>query len=202
MTTAETTYSGPQEDVAAILALVEEWDALTRAGDHAALLERVTEDCVFLAPGFPPMRGRASLSPLLAGFSLFRIEPLFEVQEVVVSGDWAFLWARDEPIQTGVTGPDPEGVTSLGSRWEPTAYSPRPTAVKVSSTSRQTSSSRPLMRLTTSLSPRKLGPSSVRRWQLCASTSNYLTRLLGFSPGPGPLRRSSRFRRDRPCPAR
>jgi ketosteroid isomerase-like protein len=48
MITAEPTYSGPQEDVAAILALMEEWDALTRAGDHAALLERVTEDCVFL----------------------------------------------------------------------------------------------------------------------------------------------------------
>jgi len=107
MTRAEPTYSGPQEDVAAILALVEEWDALTRAGNHAALLELVTEDCVFLAPGFPPMQGRASLSPLLAGFSAFRIEPLFEVQEILVSGDWAFLRAKDEIIATPIAGGEP-----------------------------------------------------------------------------------------------
>jgi uncharacterized protein (TIGR02246 family) len=107
MATAEPTYSGPLEDVAAILALVEEWDALTRAGDHAALLDLVTEDCVFLAPGFPPMQGRACLSPLLAGFSQFRIEPLFEVQEIVVAGDWAFLWAKDELTATPIAGGDP-----------------------------------------------------------------------------------------------
>jgi uncharacterized protein (TIGR02246 family) len=101
------TYSGPEEDIAAILALVSEWDQATRAGDPAALLERITEDCVFLAPGMPPMQGRARMAPLLAGFSQFRLEPIFEVQEIVVTGDWAFLWARDEITATPIPGGNP-----------------------------------------------------------------------------------------------
>ena len=107
MATAAPTYSGPEEDVAAVLALVAEWDALTRAGNPAALLELVTEDCVFLAPGMPPIQGRARLAPLLAGFSQFRLDPVFEVQEVVVTGDWAFLWAKDEITATPISGGEP-----------------------------------------------------------------------------------------------
>jgi uncharacterized protein (TIGR02246 family) len=99
--------TGPQEDVAAILALVDEWDKAMRAGDSAALLDRITEDCVFLAPGMPPMQGRACMAPLLAGFSQFRLEPLFEVQELVVLGDWAFLWAKDEITAAPASGGDP-----------------------------------------------------------------------------------------------
>lgn len=99
--------SGPQEDIAAILALVNEWDEATRAGDSATLLDRVTEDCVFLAPGMPPMQGRARMAPLLAGFSQFLLEPVFEVQEIVVTGDWAFLWAKDEITATPISGGDP-----------------------------------------------------------------------------------------------
>jgi len=106
MTTATATYSGPQEDIEAILALVNEWDLATRAGNDATLLERITEDCVFLAPGMPPMQGRERMAPLLAGLSQFRLEPIFEVQEIVVAGDWAFLWARDEITATPSSGGD------------------------------------------------------------------------------------------------
>lgn len=106
MTTMPPHCTGPQEDVAAILALVAEWDRATRAGDSAALLDRITEDCVFLAPGLPPMQGRASVAPLLAGFSQFRLDPVFEVQEIVVLGDWAFLWAKDEITAAPAAGGD------------------------------------------------------------------------------------------------
>lgn len=101
------TYSGPQEDIAAILALVREWDQAMRGGDPEALLDRITEDCVFLAPGMPPMQGRACMAPLLAGFSQFRLEPVFEVQEIVVAGDWAFLWAKDEITAAPISGGGP-----------------------------------------------------------------------------------------------
>jgi uncharacterized protein (TIGR02246 family) len=103
-TAAPAAPAGVEEDVAAIRALVSEWDKATRASDSAALLDRVTEDCVFLAPGMPPIQGRARLAPLLAGFSQFRLEPVFEVQEIVVAGDWAFLWAKDEITATPISG--------------------------------------------------------------------------------------------------
>jgi uncharacterized protein (TIGR02246 family) len=104
---AAPTSSGPEEDIAAILALVREWDQAMRAGDPEALLDRITEDCVFLAPDLPPMQGRACMAPLLAGFSQLCLESVFEVQEIVVSGDWAFLWAKDEITATPASGGDP-----------------------------------------------------------------------------------------------
>ncbi len=87
---------GPPDDVAAVLNSIRAWDAATRRSDRAAVLELVTEDCVFLAPGMPPMQGRATLESLLAGYDRLTLDPLFELRELVISGDWAFAWGRDE----------------------------------------------------------------------------------------------------------
>ncbi len=87
---------GPPDDVAAVLRTIAAWDAATRRGTTDDVLALVTEDCVFMAPGIPPMVGRATLAPLLEGYAQLTLEPLFELREVVVAGDWAFAWGRDE----------------------------------------------------------------------------------------------------------
>jgi len=96
--------TGPEEDIKAILEVVEIWDRATRARQPETLLGLVTEDCVFLAPGFPPIRGKATLAPYLNALGGFELDPLFELQELVVSGDWAFFWAKDELTATTTGG--------------------------------------------------------------------------------------------------
>lgn len=96
MSTNDAKLDGPPEDVAAVLTAIAAWDTATRKGDRAALLALVTEDCVFMAPGMAPIRGRATLAPLLEGYDQLSLEPLFDLQELVVLGDWAFAWGRDE----------------------------------------------------------------------------------------------------------
>jgi uncharacterized protein (TIGR02246 family) len=100
-------YSGPPEDIAAILRAVSAWEAATRAGNHSALLDLVTEDCVFLAPGVPPIQGRGNLAPLVAALAQYKLEPLFSLHELVVAGDWAFGWGKDEHTATPLTGGSP-----------------------------------------------------------------------------------------------
>ncbi len=87
---------GPPEDVAAVLTAIAAWESATRTGDRAALMALVADDCVFLAPGMAPMIGRATLESILASYDQLTLEPLFDLRELVISGDWAFAWGRDE----------------------------------------------------------------------------------------------------------
>lgn len=96
MSTNDAKLAGPPEDVAAVLTAIAAWDAATRKGDRAALMELVADDCVFLAPGMAPMIGRAALESILEGYEQLALDPLFDLQELVVTGDWAFAWGRDE----------------------------------------------------------------------------------------------------------
>ncbi|HEX7891300.1 MAG TPA: SgcJ/EcaC family oxidoreductase [Ramlibacter sp.] len=78
--------------------LVATWMAATRSGDVDTVLGLMTDDVVFLVPGKPPMRkaefaaaARAQAqpgAPVIDGNS--------DIQEIRVSGDWAFLWSKLE----------------------------------------------------------------------------------------------------------
>lgn len=83
-------------DEAQIRQLITTWMAATKSGDVDTVLGLMTDDVVFLLPGRPPM-GKAefaSISRASSGPGSPRIDGHSEIQEVTVSGDWAFMWTR------------------------------------------------------------------------------------------------------------
>ena len=85
------------EETARIHSRIEEWNTALRDADLPALEGMVTEDCVFMAPGSSPIVGRDTFVQMMSQvLHSYRVEPRFEVHEMVVSGEWAFCRARDE----------------------------------------------------------------------------------------------------------
>ena len=73
--------------------VIATWMRATAAGDLAQILKLMDEDVVFLVMGQPPMRGRDAFA---AGFKKalekFQIESTSDIQEIEVTGDWAYCW--------------------------------------------------------------------------------------------------------------
>jgi uncharacterized protein (TIGR02246 family) len=74
---------------AEIDALYDAWRRAFRERDVDALLALVTEDYVLWAPGQPPIGVEALRPQLIAAFAAYDIEPAFERDERLVSGDLA-----------------------------------------------------------------------------------------------------------------
>jgi uncharacterized protein (TIGR02246 family) len=87
--------------------LVATWMAATKAGDVETVLSLMADDVVFLVPGQPPMIGKASFAAASRAQST-RGAPQFdgksEIQEINVSGDWAFMWTRLTVVVTPAGG--------------------------------------------------------------------------------------------------
>ena len=85
-----------QSDEQQIRDLVARWMSATKSHDVETVLGLMTEDVVFLVPGRPPMR--KSEFALAAKAQATGNAPSFdgtsEIQEVQVSGDWAFMWSK------------------------------------------------------------------------------------------------------------
>jgi uncharacterized protein (TIGR02246 family) len=82
-------------DEQAIRNLVAVWHSATAAGNVDTVLSLMAEDVIFLVAGHPPMRGRSSFeSGLRRLLATHRIESTGEVQEVKVSGDFAYCWTE------------------------------------------------------------------------------------------------------------
>ena len=80
-------------DVQAIRELIATWMRATAAGDVSQLRALMAEDVVFLLPGEPPMRGRdAFTTSFEAALYRVRIEATSEIQEIHITGDWAYCW--------------------------------------------------------------------------------------------------------------
>jgi uncharacterized protein (TIGR02246 family) len=73
--------------------VIATWMSATAAGDLAQILNLMDEDVVFLVMGQPPMRGRDAFA---VGFKKalekFKIESTSNIQEIEVTGDWAYCW--------------------------------------------------------------------------------------------------------------
>jgi uncharacterized protein (TIGR02246 family) len=85
--------------------LLEDWSAAVRAKDPARLAAMLTEDCVFLAPHAPPMRGRKTVEQLYANlFMRYDLVQEFHFEETQRMGVWAFGWGTDDVTMTPVGG--------------------------------------------------------------------------------------------------
>lgn len=94
-----------QSDEQQIRQLVSTWHAASKAGDVDTVLSLMVDDVVFLVPGRPPMRKEefASLSRVAPGKVAPKTDGTTEIQEIQVSGDWAFMWTK---LSVVVTPPD------------------------------------------------------------------------------------------------
>ena len=81
-------------DEQSIRDLIATWHAATAKGDLPTVLTLMAEDVVFLVPGRPPMRGRDAFAASFQGVQQFRIESKSEIQEIKVTGDWAYCWTH------------------------------------------------------------------------------------------------------------
>jgi len=82
--------------------LVSTWHAATKAGDVDKVLTLMTDDVVFLVHGRTPM-GKAefaSVSRPPQGKPAPKIEARSDIQEIQVSGDWAFMWSKLSVVMT------------------------------------------------------------------------------------------------------
>jgi uncharacterized protein (TIGR02246 family) len=89
--------------------LVDTWMEATRAGDVDTVLELMTDDVVFLVAGKPPMGKSefAAQSRAQAVSSGPKIDGKSEIQEIVVSGNWAFLRSQLSVVMTPADGSPP-----------------------------------------------------------------------------------------------
>jgi uncharacterized protein (TIGR02246 family) len=78
------------EDERAIRELIDAWFAASKAGDYATILGLMTEDAVFLAPGAKPF-GREAFAAAAKNASSVRLEGNYEIEELEVLDDWAYL---------------------------------------------------------------------------------------------------------------
>lgn len=104
MNTHQPSSHDDDDDQAQIRQLVSTWMTATQAGDVETILGLMADDAVFLIPGRPPMRkpefaeqARAQAQP-----GAPKIEGQSQIQEIQVSGDWAFMWSR---LAVSVTPP-------------------------------------------------------------------------------------------------
>jgi uncharacterized protein (TIGR02246 family) len=92
-------------DETAIQKVVETWHRATEDGDLATVLGLMAEDAVFLAPGRPPMLGRASFANgLTKVLKTHTIRSSGEIREVRVSGDLGYCWAEVTVTATPLDG--------------------------------------------------------------------------------------------------
>jgi uncharacterized protein (TIGR02246 family) len=101
------------DDERQIRSLVSDWMEATKRGDTSAILNLMTDDALFLQPGRPPM-DKAAFEKQSVAQSKARpetvgnaksptIEGKSDIEELVVSGDWAFARSR---LQITITSPD------------------------------------------------------------------------------------------------
>ena len=98
------------EDERAIRTLIANWMAASRSGDIARVLSLMADDVLFLVPGQPPF-GKEKFAESSRGMKDLHIDGKSDVQEVVVSGEWA--WCRTQ-LQVTVTAPGGKVVRRSG----------------------------------------------------------------------------------------
>jgi len=97
------------DDLQSIQRLTEDWTAAVRAKDILRLTDMVTEDAVFLPPGFPPIRGKQAVEAMYNSFfpQFSSVEQTATLEEVEVAGDLAYAWGTESFVLVPMTGGSP-----------------------------------------------------------------------------------------------
>jgi uncharacterized protein (TIGR02246 family) len=77
------------EDERAIRKLIEDWLALTQAGDLDAVLRMMADDVVFMVPGREPF-GKAGFAASSRVLKNANMQAVGKILEIEVQGTWAF----------------------------------------------------------------------------------------------------------------
>ena len=87
------------DDERAIRDLVDTWLAASKAGDLATVLSLMSDDVIFMVPGQEPF-GKQAFAAASEGAKDFRIEARSDIQEIQISGDWAYMRSHLEMTVT------------------------------------------------------------------------------------------------------
>ena len=91
------------EDERAIRQVVETWLAASPRGDIATVLDLMTDDVVFMAPGREPF-GKEAFAAAAEAIRDVTIEGASEILELQVMGQWSFIRSRIEVIAIQADG--------------------------------------------------------------------------------------------------
>jgi uncharacterized protein (TIGR02246 family) len=78
------------DDERAIRDLVATWMAASKAGDVATVLGLMADDVMFSVPGREPF-GKAAFAAGLQAMKDVRFEGSYDIREIKLLGDWAYL---------------------------------------------------------------------------------------------------------------
>ena len=98
------------EDERAIRELVDNWFTASMAGDIETVLGYMTDDVIFMTAGQEPF-GKVAFAASSAKMNDMKLDGRFEIQELQVLGDWAYLRNR---IEMSVTPPGGETIRRAG----------------------------------------------------------------------------------------
>lgn len=99
------------DDESQIRELVATWMAATKSGDLATVLSLMTDDVVFLVAGQPPF-GKQKFAELMQSAPRgLVVDGRSDIQEIRISGDWAWMWSR---LSVEVTPPGGKSLLRAG----------------------------------------------------------------------------------------
>jgi uncharacterized protein (TIGR02246 family) len=98
------------DDERAIRDLVATWMTASHAGDVAAVLGLIADDVVFMVPGREPF-GKEAFAAASQSMKDMRFEGSYDIREIKVLGDWAYL---RNYITLTITPPGGEPVRRAG----------------------------------------------------------------------------------------
>lgn len=108
-------------DERAIRSVVETWCRASATGDVAAMLPLLADDMVFIVPGAPPFGKKEFQAAWDGPMKGARVNADAEVEEVLVSGDFAVTRTR---LAVAITTPD--GSTSRARGYTMTLFRRQP----------------------------------------------------------------------------
>jgi len=82
------------DDEQQIRELVATWMSATKSGDLTTVLSLMTEDVVFLVAGQTPFGKQKFAEAMTSSPRGLAIDGRSEIQEIHVSGNWAWMWSR------------------------------------------------------------------------------------------------------------
>src|SRR4051812_4446732 len=99
-----------ERDEAAIREVVKKWMEASKAGEVETVLGLMADDVIFMTPGREPF-GKAEFALNSKGMKEAKIEGEAEIQELKVSGDWA--WMRNK-LRLQITPPNGKAMVQSG----------------------------------------------------------------------------------------